>query len=73
VATLTGEVEGGEGVRGRPFDHVGDLVHHPLLGQVLAAMLALGQTRHHLDGRGPAGGQGTTRREGEHGISAGRG
>ncbi|KAG7272786.1 hypothetical protein CRUP_017840 [Coryphaenoides rupestris] len=34
---------------------------HTYHGLVLAAMLALGQTRHHLDGCGPAGGQGNTR------------
>lgn len=45
----TRKVEGGEGICVCPSDHVGDFVHDSLLGQILPSMLAVSQSRYHLN------------------------
>lgn len=51
----TRKVQGGKRVCIGSSDHVGNLIHYALLGQILATMLTVGQSGHHLNRRGPGG------------------
>lgn len=54
-SVFTWKVEGRKRVHIGSSDHVGNLIHYTLLGQILATMLTVSQSGHHLNWCGPDG------------------